>query len=222
MPTATDDEKKNDLALLEAALFLASKPLSRHKLARILESSLAYADRLLDELGEGFSNPRHGVELHVEDGKVILRVKRPYIDTVAHLSPHQDIPHPILRSLAMIAYNHPMTQADLVKARGNKAYGHVQELIERRLIRGEEQGRTILLYVTDEFLRHFGLKNVEEFRFHVEPPPAEEAATEEEGATPSEEVSDDEASGGEGEPSADESATVIDGGSDIPEQKEVK
>jgi chromosome segregation and condensation protein ScpB len=88
----------------------------------------------------------------------------------------------------MIAYNNPMTQADLVKARGNKAYGHVQELIERRLIRAEEQGRTLLLHVTGEFLRHFGLTNVEEFRFHLQEPAAEEKNPDEERATPSEDL----------------------------------
>ena len=219
MSTEMDDGKKNDLALLEAALFLASKPLSRHKLARILQSSVAYVDRLLDELGGGLSSPSRGIELYIENGRVILRVKRPYIDTVAHLSPHQDIPHPILRSLAMIAYNHPMTQADLVKARGNKAYGHVQELLERRLIRGEDQGRTILLYVTDEFLRHFGLKNVEEFRFHVEPPPTEEAVIEKGDTSSSEDLSDQSSAGVADEPSSSEPPAEMKEGNDMPEQR---
>jgi len=60
-----------------------------------------------------------------------------------------------------------------VKARGNKAYGHVQELVERGLVRPEEKGRTLLLHVTDEFLRYFGLESVEEFRFHAEAPTSE-------------------------------------------------
>ncbi len=179
---------EHDLGLVEAALFLSSQALTRHKLARILGGvSLAYVDRIIDGLEREFSSHTHGIELHVEEGKVILRVKRPYVDLVAHLAPHQDISRPVLRSLAMIAYNHPMTQADLVKARGNKAYKHVQELLDRRLIRSEEQGRTLLLHVTDEFLRYFGLSNVEEFRFHVG-----ELAPEEEGAKEGEEDREEE------------------------------
>lgn len=164
--------KVRDKGLLEAALFLATKPLSRAVLAKILgDASLDYVDRLLEDLQEELAAPDRGIELQLDEGKALLQVKRPYINTVAHLAPQQDIPRPVLRSLAMIGYNHPMTQADLVKARGNKAYGHVQELIERGLIRAEEQGRTLLLHVTGEFLRYFGLSSVEEFRFHVEPPP---------------------------------------------------
>ncbi len=174
MQSQEDQGKDRDKGLLEAALFLAAKPLSRTKVAKILgDVSLTYVDCLLDELQEGLAAPGRGIELHREAGKALLQVKRGYIDAVAHLAPHQDIPRPVLRSLAVIAYNHPMTQADLVKARGNKAYGHVQELIERGLVRAKEHGRTLLLHVTDEFLRYFGLSSVEEFRFHIELPSSE-------------------------------------------------
>ncbi|MEA3239000.1 MAG: SMC-Scp complex subunit ScpB [Candidatus Bipolaricaulota bacterium] len=172
---------EHDQALVEAALFLSPEPLTRHKLARIIGgTSLAYVERLLGQIEDECRGETHGIELHVEDGKSMFQVKRPYIDAVAHLAPHQDIPRPVLRSLAMIAYNHPLTQSDLVKARGNKAYKHVQELLERRLIRAEDQGRTLLLYVTDEFLRYFGLSNVEEFRFHVGDLPEEPEEIEQE------------------------------------------
>ena len=201
MPGTGDGDKERDRGLLEAALFLAGKPLSRRKLANILdEASLAYVDSLLDELREELSQTHRGIELRVKEGKILLQVKNSYVDAVAHLAPQQDIPRPILRSLAMIAYNNPMTQADLVKARGNKAYGHVQELIERRLIRAEAQGRTLLLHVTGEFLRHFGLTNVEEFRFNIEVPTTKKKEPSEERATPAEDLLAEESLPSDGEP----------------------
>lgn len=190
-----ESDLEHDQALVEAALFLSPQPLTRHKLARIIGgASLSYVERLLDQIADTFRSDTHGIELHVEDGKAMFQVKRAYIDAVAHLAPHQDISRPVLRSLAMIAYNHPLTQADLVKARGNKAYKHVQELLERGLIRAEEQGRTLLLYVTDEFLRYFGLSSVEEFRFHVGdlPEEPEEEKEEEQEAQDQEEAEDTE------------------------------
>jgi len=169
-----ESNMEHDQALIEAALFLSPQPLTRQKLARIIGgTSLAYVERLLAQIEDEYRATTHGIELHVEDAKSMFQVKRAYIDDVAYLAPHQDISRPVLRSLAMIAYNHPLTQADLVKARGNKAYKHVQELLERGLIRAEDQGRTLLLYVTDEFPRYFGLSSVEEFRFHVGDLPAE-------------------------------------------------
>lgn len=168
MPENRTTTETEDRALIEAALFLSPQPLTRRALAKILgEVQVAYIDRLLAELNREYDDPIHGLELHVEEGRAGFRVKRSFIDRVSHLAPQQDIPRPILRSLAVIAYNHPMTQSDLVKVRGNKAYAHVQELLARNLIRAEESGRTLLMHVTKEFLRHFGLNTVEEFRFHV-------------------------------------------------------
>lgn len=168
MPENRTTTETEDRALIEAALFLSPQPLTRRGLAKILgEVQAAYIDRLLAELNREYDDPIHGLELHVEEGRAGFRVKRSFIDRVSHLAPQQDIPRPILRSLAVIAYNHPMTQSDLVKVRGNKAYAHVQELLARNLIRAEESGRTLLMHVTKEFLRHFGLNTVEEFRFHV-------------------------------------------------------
>ena len=163
-----EDIRTRDQAIIEAALFLSPDPLTRRKLAKIVGgTSLAYIDQLLAAITAEFAAPNHGIELIVKDGRAFLQVKRDYVDQVANLAPQQDIPRPVLRTLAMIAYNNPITQAELVKARGNKAYGHVTELLERGLVRAEPQGRTLLLRVTDEFLRYFGLSSVDEFRLHV-------------------------------------------------------
>jgi len=164
-----------DLALVEAALFLSPQPMTRRGLAKLLGGvQLAYVDQLLDELTTELDPSAHGIELWTEDGRATLRVRAEFVEQVAHLAPQQDIPRPLLRTLAVIAYNHPMTQADLVRVRGNKAYGHVQELRERGLIRAEDHGKTLLLHVTKEFLHSFGLRTVEEFRFHVAAAPGEE------------------------------------------------
>lgn len=172
----THDHPRNDLALAEAALFLASQPLTRRALAKILGGvAQAYVDQLLEDLKAQFNDPNRGIELHIEEGRAMFRVKAAYVNEVAHLAPQHDIPRQELRTLAVIAYNHPMTQANLIKVRGNKGYKHVQELIERNLISSQPHGRTRLLHVTKDFLRHFGLSSVEEFRFHF-PTAAEENA----------------------------------------------
>ena len=166
-PSASLDSTR-DRALMEAALFVSPVPLTLRSLGSLLGGvSQPYIRRLLEELGETLRAEDRGVELVLEPTKAMLRVKREFTDLVAHLAPQQDIARPTLRSLAVIAYNQPMTQADLVKARGNKAYAHVQDLLARGLIRAEEHGRTLLLHVTREFLQYFGLSSPEEFRFHV-------------------------------------------------------
>ncbi len=193
MTHVEEADRGNDLALVEAALFLASRPLTRRALAKILDDvPLSYVDQLLADLQGTYADAATGIELVLEEGRALLRVKAAYVDRVAHLAPQQDIPQPVLRTLAVIAYNHPATQADVVRTRGNKAYEHIQELMERGLIRGEDHGRTVLLHVTDEFLRHFGLSTIDEFRFHVAAPAegTPEPALEAQPASETQEVDD--------------------------------
>ena len=187
-------DRGNDLALVEAALFLASQPMTRRAIAKALgDVQLSYVDGLLEDLAQAYNDSSRGIELLVDEGRAALRVKHAYIERVAHLAPQQDIPRPILRTLAIIAYNQPVTQADVVRVRGNKSYGHIQELLERKLIRAEEHGRTLLLHVTGEFLRHFGLRSAEELKFHA--PPIEDLPSLDEATEPEQE---DSSGGGEG------------------------
>ncbi|MBN1858338.1 SMC-Scp complex subunit ScpB [Candidatus Bipolaricaulota bacterium] len=160
------DDRMQDKALLEAALFLSPEPLTYRALAKLLDASQPYVRALLEEMQADLAAAERGLELQIDPTRAAFQVKRAHVDRVAHLAPQQDIQRSVLRTLAVVAYNQPVTQADVVKVRGNKAYAHIQELLERGLIRGEQQGRTSLLEVTDEFLRYFGLSSREEFRFH--------------------------------------------------------
>ncbi|UCF10117.1 MAG: SMC-Scp complex subunit ScpB [Candidatus Bipolaricaulota bacterium] len=203
-PTAPQ-ETERDRAILEAALFVSPVPVTLRALASLLGgASQPYVRGLLEEMKAVMESPDRGLELVIESTKAMLRVRSELTEVVAHLAPQQDIPRPVLRTLAVVAYNQPMTQADLVRTRGNKAYAHVQELIERGLLRAEEHGRTLLLHVTREFLRYFGLTSPEEFRFHVagdteagasvaeEPEPRPEAAADTNGPADGEDDADGE------------------------------
>lgn len=223
------EHPRNDLALAEAALFLAPQPLTRRALAKILGGvALAYVDQLLEDLKECFDDPSRGIELHIEDGRAMFRVKSVYVNEVAHLAPQQDIPRPVLRTLAVIAYNNQMTQADLIKVRGNKGYTHVRELLDRGLISSEDHGRTLLLSVTKEFLRHFGLSSVEEFRFHFAASPDAALADEAEDTSPAQTDSESEAGGtsapeeGEAQPASsyeDAEAPATEGADEVEDKR---
>jgi len=160
------DDRMQDKAVIEAALFLSPDALSFRALAKLIDASQQYVRALLEEMRNDLLTDDRGLEIQVDQTRASFQVKRAYVDQVAHLAPQQDIHRSVLRTLAVVAYNQPVTQADIVKVRGNKAYSHIQELLERGLIRGEQHGRTQLLEVTDEFLRYFGLSSREEFRFH--------------------------------------------------------
>jgi len=164
----TDDKDQERKALLEAALFLSEDPLSTDKLADILNlGSKGYVSQLVDKLRQDFEKEGRGITIEEREGKYDMAVKQDYLNQVAHLAPHQDIPSATLRTLALIAYNHPIKQSRVVDIRGNRAYSQVKELKKRGLVKAEKDGRTKVLRVTQDFLDYFGLETAEEFKMHL-------------------------------------------------------
>ena len=68
-----------------------------------------------------------------------------------------------LETLAVIAYNRPVTKAKIEHIRGVNSDSAVVRLLERKLIREtgrlDAPGRPILYETTDEFFRSFGFKD---------------------------------------------------------------
>lgn len=156
------EEKK---AKLEAALFLAEDPMERKEVADVLNlGSIGYVDMLIEEFEEMLEEDHRGLELvHGNEGYE-LKVKKDHINDVSHLAPHQDLNSGQLRTLSVIAYNAPVEQKHIVEVRGNRAYQHIKELVNRGFVEKEKDGRTATLDVTDYFLDYFEIDSLEEFR----------------------------------------------------------
>lgn len=151
-------------ALVEAALFLADRPLSLAELSQKLGIEEHVVLRVLGQIAEELEEPERGLELAQEGGGYILRVKAELAERVRCFAPNQDLAEPTLRTLAVIVAKAPVAQAEVVKIRGQRAYGHVKELIARGFVRAEDQGSTRVLHVTDDLLRYFGAPSLEELR----------------------------------------------------------
>lgn len=160
------EEKK---ARLEAALYLSEEPLSKEEIADVLSlGSMGYVDMLIEEFKEELEEEHRGFELIETDAGYELKVKKDHLEHVSHLAPHQDLNEGQLRTLSLIAYNAPLEQADLVEIRGNRAYQHVKELVNRGFVDKEKDGRTAILDVTDFFLDYFDIDSVSEFKQGLE------------------------------------------------------
>ncbi len=155
-------------ALVEAALFVADRPLSLARLAQVVGLSEEAVGRLIQVLAEEYSAPDRGLEIVQLGGGYYLQVKRALAEVVRPLAPGQDIPEPVLRTLAVIVYRGPILQSEVVKIRGQRAYSHIRELLERGFVRAEEEGPTKRLYVTKSLLSYFGVESEEELRALLE------------------------------------------------------
>ncbi|MDE1976659.1 MAG: SMC-Scp complex subunit ScpB [Elusimicrobia bacterium] len=95
-------------------------------------------------------------------------------------------------TLSIVAYKQPLTRAEIEEIRGVDVIAALETLLEKRLVkvvgRKETVGRPLMYGTTTDFLRHFGLKSLEELppleSFAVAQPAPEAAAVSDE--TPSE------------------------------------
>lgn len=160
------EEKKSRL---EAALYLAEEPVDKEEIADILDlGSMGYVDMLIEEFQEDLEQDQRGLELVKSPEGYELKVKKDHLDHVSHLAPHQDLNEGQLRTLSLVAYNAPVEQADIVEIRGNRAYQHIKELVNRGFVSKEKDGRTAELDVTDHFLDYFDIESVGEFKRQFE------------------------------------------------------
>jgi len=151
----------NKKALIESALFMANEPLSLKELAQLAGDEKA-ARTAMDELKKELANEERGIILIESREGCQLRVKPEYVPMVRHLTPYQDLNKGLLRVLALVAYKQPITQSEIVKVIGNRAYEYVRDLEGRGLIRAVKQGRTKALIATKEFASYFGLEKPED------------------------------------------------------------
>ncbi|MFC1522624.1 SMC-Scp complex subunit ScpB [Elusimicrobiota bacterium] len=93
--------------------------------------------------------------------------------------------HAALETLAIIAYREPITRAEIEEIRGVETIASLETLIEKGLIRvagrKETVGRPMLYKTTPDFLKQFGLKNLEalpQMNFALPEQPKEDEAEE--------------------------------------------
>src|SRR3990167_8961037 len=139
-------------ALIEAALFMASDNMSIEHLSKLLRQEPQTIRSAIDELKIKYNNREHGIYILETETGYQLRVKPEYSPLVSHLTPHKDLTRGLLRVLSLVAYKQPITQSEIVKVIGNRAYEYVKRLEEKGFIKTVKHGRTKALIATKAFV----------------------------------------------------------------------
>ncbi len=141
--------------ILEAALFISSRPLDLNDLAKILGvSSLGYVKQLIEDLQKEYAEK--GIEIVKTPEGWQMQVKPEFLDKVSHLTPYSDLSEGCKRTLALVVYKEPVKQAEIIKIQGNKAYSYIKYLERKGLIKTEKVKNTKILRTTEEFEKYFG------------------------------------------------------------------
>jgi segregation and condensation protein B len=153
--------------VLECLLFVAPEPVTPRQVGEVLDVDEAAASAALEDFRLRYVN---GGGLHVVRvaGGYQLRTRPEFAGVVsAFLRPAaQKISRQALETLAIVAYEQPVTLPEIEALRGVQSDGVVKTLLERDLIREagrkDAPGRPILYRTTEHFLKHFGLADLTE------------------------------------------------------------
>ncbi|MEM3699380.1 MAG: SMC-Scp complex subunit ScpB [Candidatus Bathyarchaeia archaeon] len=161
-PKGQDAEKmKHDLALLEAALYVAGRPLNLNELCSVLKTrSKNKVRKLAKELMKAYANRNTALEiLELKDERYVLQLKADFTPYVRKFVNRPLLSLGPLKTLSYIAYRQPVSQKRVVEVRGHHAYIHIRMLKEMGLVAAERSGRSTVLRTTEYFADYFGLSH---------------------------------------------------------------
>lgn len=165
---------------LEALLFVAPEPVTTAQLAAVLDVAPSVIERGLNELDASLSS--RGLRLQRHAGRFQLTTAPDLAELIERflgLEATTHLSRAALETLAIIAYQQPVTRPQIDAIRGVNSDSMMKSLLHKGLIlesgRADGPGRPILYSTTPEFLQHFGLNSI------LEMPPL--AKPEEEGET---------------------------------------
>lgn len=158
---AKAEKLKHELALLEAALYVAGRPLDLKTLGSILKTrSKRKVQRLARMLMKEYASRNTALEiLELKDERFVLQLKAEFTPQVKRLVKRPLLSTGPLKTLAYIAYRQPVSQIRVVAVRGRHAYQHIKQLEEMGLITREKSGRSSVLKTTPYFADYFGLSH---------------------------------------------------------------
>ena len=156
--------------ILEALIFASDVPLTytraRDIIGQISPEEFASDIRALDDFYR--ENSRAFGIIRVAGG-VQLGTRSEYANWLRQLLRDRlrsRLSRPALETLAIIAYRQPITRSEIEQVRGVDCEGVLSTLLERGLItiggRATTPGRPLLYVSTQDFLRYFGLNEIED------------------------------------------------------------
>lgn len=154
-------EDKRDLVLLEAALYVAGRPLDLRTLASVIKTrSKNKAQRLLQKLIEIYRGRDTAIEvLSLQNERYVLQLKAEFTPDVRRLALRPLLSVGPLKTLSYIAYRQPVTQTQVIDVRGQHVYDHLKQLEDMNLIARERAGRSKVIRTTEFFADYFGLSH---------------------------------------------------------------
>lgn len=162
-------ERERAEAVIEAILFTMGDSVEIDKLASVIEENVKTTKQILANMKEQYERENRGISLIELDGSVQLCTKNElyeYLIKIAKVPRKLVLTDTLLETLSIVAYKQPVTRLEIERVRGVSCDHAVNRLVEFDLVkevgRLDAPGRPLLFGTTEQFLRSFGLKSLEE------------------------------------------------------------
>lgn len=161
---------KNLKAIIEGLLFVSGdEGLTIIELSNITNENEEDITKAIKELYNDYDNDDRGITLEYLGNHFKLTTKdihKEYYKKLVTEEENSILSQSSLETLAIIAYNSPITRTDIDNIRGINSSYAIRKLLLKGLIeeagRSDSIGRPRLYKVTDKFLDYFGLGSIDE------------------------------------------------------------
>lgn len=151
----------------EAVIFASGDGISPSALARVLETDTKQLQFIIDTIKEKYNCDSCGIVLS-ENSENIAFIANPReygaVSSALSVKKNTPLPNAAMETLAIIAYNQPVSKAFIEQVRGVDSSSSVRTLLSRGLIeeagRLDIPGRPLSYRTTAVFLRSFSLHDL--------------------------------------------------------------
>ena len=161
---------KHPDAVIEAVLFSMGNSVEVKKLAELVGRSVDETMEIIHSMQKAYNkNAGRGLTI-VELEDSVQMCSKPdmyeHLVKIAKTPKSYSLSETLLETLSIVAYKQPVTRIEIEKIRGVSCVHSVNKLIEYGLItelgRLDAPGKPLLFGTTEEFLRSFGVKSLDE------------------------------------------------------------
>lgn len=159
----------NDLAALEAVLFVTEHPVPVRELAEVMELPAKRVEELLDELGQALTERESGIVLRSVAGGWRLYSNPdayPYLERFSSSATARRLSAAAMETLAVVAYRQPVSRSQISEIRGVDSDSAIRTLERLGLIEEKERlnipGNPAVYRTSELFLEKMGLNDLAE------------------------------------------------------------
>ena len=151
-------------AIIEGLLFVkGNEGLSIKELVELTKVEESIIKETISKLAEEYKNPNRGIKIELLGNKYKLTTKEEHKEYYTNLTLEETtstLSQSALETLAIIAYNEPISRIDIDEIRGLNSSYIIRKLLLKNLI--QEVGKPRLYGVTNDFLDYFGLSTIDD------------------------------------------------------------